>query len=101
MHQRFSTQLLSPNTSNKVIKILKHQGGGKCTGACLSNTRLVLLGGDHLASILWLDTHSDYPTSGLSIRITMRFSPRLGSTWLFFRITRLFIVPHEMHDAHV
>jgi hypothetical protein len=25
MHQRFSTQLLSPNASNKVIKILKHK----------------------------------------------------------------------------
>jgi hypothetical protein len=35
MHQRFSTQLLSPNASNKVIKILKQQGDGKCTGACL------------------------------------------------------------------
>jgi hypothetical protein len=42
MHQRFSTQLLSPNASNKVIKILKQQGGGECTGACLNNTRLVL-----------------------------------------------------------
>jgi hypothetical protein len=48
MHQRFSTQLLSPNASYKVIKILKQQGGGKCTGACLNNTRLVLLGGDHI-----------------------------------------------------
>jgi hypothetical protein len=54
MHQRFSTQLLSPNASNKVIKILKQQGGGKCTGACLSNTRLVLLDDDHLAIILVL-----------------------------------------------
>jgi hypothetical protein len=35
MHQLFSTQLLSPNASYKVIKILKQQGGGKCTGACL------------------------------------------------------------------
>jgi hypothetical protein len=35
MHQLFSTQLLSPNASNKVIKILKQQGGVKCTGACL------------------------------------------------------------------
>jgi hypothetical protein len=43
MHQRFSTQLLSLNASNKVIKILKHQGGGKCTGACLNNTRLVFV----------------------------------------------------------
>jgi hypothetical protein len=45
MHQRFSTQLLSPNASNKVIKILKHQGGGECTGACLNNTRLVFVRG--------------------------------------------------------
>jgi hypothetical protein len=28
MHQLFSTQLLSPNASNKVIKILKHKGKG-------------------------------------------------------------------------
>jgi hypothetical protein len=46
MHQLFSTQLLSPNASNKAIKILKQQGGGKCTGTCLDNTRLVLLGGN-------------------------------------------------------
>jgi hypothetical protein len=43
MHQRFNTQLLSPNASNKVIKILKHQGGGKGTGACLNNDRLVFV----------------------------------------------------------
>jgi hypothetical protein len=36
-----------------MIKILT-QGGGKCTGACLNNTRLVLLGGDHLMTILVL-----------------------------------------------
>jgi hypothetical protein len=48
MHQLFSTQLLSPNASNKVIKILKQQGGDKCTEACLNNTRLVLLGDEHL-----------------------------------------------------
>jgi hypothetical protein len=41
MHQRFSTQLLSPNASNKVIKILKHQGGGNAPGLAWSNTRLV------------------------------------------------------------
>jgi hypothetical protein len=29
MHQLFSTQLISPNASYKVIKILKHQGKGK------------------------------------------------------------------------
>jgi hypothetical protein len=28
MHQLFSTQLLSPNASNKVIKIIKWQGKG-------------------------------------------------------------------------
>jgi hypothetical protein len=43
MHQRFSTRLLSPNASNKVIKILKHQEGGECTGACLNNTMLVFV----------------------------------------------------------
>jgi hypothetical protein len=52
MHQLFSTQLLSPNASNKVIKILKQQGGSKCTGACLDNTRLVLLDVDHLMTSL-------------------------------------------------
>jgi hypothetical protein len=35
MQQLFSTQLLSPNTSFQVIKSLKQQGRGKCTGACL------------------------------------------------------------------
>jgi hypothetical protein len=97
MHQRFSTQLLSPNASNKVIKILKHQGGGKCTGACLSNTRLVLLDDDHLTIILVLALDQ----ADSSINITMRSNSRLGSTWLVFRITRLMIVPHEMHNAHV
>jgi hypothetical protein len=43
MHQWFSTQLVSPNASNKVIKILKYQGGDKCIGACLNNTRLVFV----------------------------------------------------------
>jgi hypothetical protein len=43
MHQQISTQLLSPNASNKVIKILKQQGGGKCTGACMNNTRLLFV----------------------------------------------------------
>jgi hypothetical protein len=38
MHQLFNTQLLSPNVSNKVIRILKQQGGGKYTGACMDNT---------------------------------------------------------------
>jgi hypothetical protein len=51
MHQLFSTQLISPNASNKVIKILKQHEGGKCTGACLDNTRLVLLDVDHLTTI--------------------------------------------------
>jgi hypothetical protein len=93
MHQRFSTQLLSPNASNKVIKILKQQEGGECTGACLNNTRLVLLGGVHLVIILWLGTRSDYLSSGSSISIILWISPRLGSTWLVFRITRLINVP--------
>jgi hypothetical protein len=101
MHQRFSTQLLSPNASYKVIKILKQQGGGECTGACLDNTRLVLLGGDHLAISFCSDTCFVHPFSGSSISIILRISPRLGSTWLVFRITQLFIVPHEMHDTHV
>jgi hypothetical protein len=48
MHQRFSTQLLSPNAAYKVIKILKQQGGGECTRACLDNARIVLIGGDQL-----------------------------------------------------
>jgi hypothetical protein len=43
MHQLFSTQLLSSNASYKVIKILKQQGGGECTGACLDNTMLVFV----------------------------------------------------------
>jgi hypothetical protein len=101
MHQLFSTQLLSPNASFKVIKLFKTEGGGKCTGACLNNTRLVLLSGDHLAISFCVGTRLDYPSSGSSLSIILRISSRLGSTWLVFRITRLFIVPHEMHDAHV
>jgi hypothetical protein len=64
MHQLLSTQLLSPNASYKVIKILKQQGGGKCTGACLDNTRLVLLDIDHLMISLCSDTCSVYTSSG-------------------------------------
>jgi hypothetical protein len=97
MHQLFSTQLLSPNASNKVIKILKQQGGGKCTGACLHNTTLVLLDADYLTIILVLALDQ----AGSSISTTMRSSPRLGSTWLVFRITRLINVPHGMHNAHL
>jgi hypothetical protein len=78
MLQRFSTQLLSPNASNKVIKILKQQGGGKCTEACLNNTRLVLLDDVHLTTILVLALDQ----AGSSISITMQSSPRLRSTWL-------------------
>jgi hypothetical protein len=35
MHQLFSTQLLSPNASNKVIKFLKQQGKGYAPGLAL------------------------------------------------------------------
>jgi hypothetical protein len=51
----------------------------------------------HLAIILVLALDQ----AGSSISIILRSNPRLGSTWVVFRITRLFIVPHEMHDAHV
>jgi hypothetical protein len=101
MHQRFSTQLLSPNASNKVIKILKHQAGGECTGACLSNTRLVFVRRRPLDDQPLFRYSLHYPPSGLSISIIMRSSPRLGSTWVVFRITQSIIIPHEMHDAHV
>jgi hypothetical protein len=97
MHQLFSTQLLSPHASNKVIKIIKQQGGGKCTRACLDNTTLVLLDADHWTIILVLALDQ----AGSSISTTMRSSPRLGSTWLVFRITRLINVPHGMHNAHL
>jgi hypothetical protein len=40
--------------SEKDFKNIK--GGGKCTGACLSNTRLVLLGDVHLTIILCFGT---------------------------------------------
>jgi hypothetical protein len=84
MRQRFSTQLLSPNASNKVIKILNHQVGGKCTGACLNNTRLVLLDDVHLKIILVLALDR----TGSSISIILRSNPRLGSTWLWFSASR-------------
>jgi hypothetical protein len=74
-------------SSEKDFKNIKE--GGKCTGACLSNTRLVLLGDDRLTIIhvLALDQ------AGSSISFILRISPCLGSTWLFFRITRLINVP--------
>jgi hypothetical protein len=43
----------------------------------------VLLGDVHLTIILVLSLDQ----AGSSISITMRISPRLGSTWLVFRIT--------------
>jgi hypothetical protein len=79
MYQLFSTQLLSPNASNKVIQILKQQGGGKYTGACLDNTRLVLLDVVHLAIIFYSDTCFVCPSSVSSIRITLRISPPVTS----------------------
>jgi hypothetical protein len=82
MHQRFSTQLLSPNASYKVMKILKQQGGDKCIGACLDNTTLVLLGGDHLATIFCSDTCFVCPSSVLFI------STILWSTQVWFSASR-------------
>ena len=55
--------------------------------ACLDNTRLVLLDDVRLAINFYPNTRSVCPSSGLSIRTTMRSSPRLGSTWLVFRFT--------------
>jgi hypothetical protein len=43
MHQLFSPQLLSPNASYKVIKILKHKERDNASGLALKNTRLVLV----------------------------------------------------------
>jgi hypothetical protein len=44
MHQLFSTQLLSPNVSYKVIKILKQQGKrDNAPGLAWNNTRLVFV----------------------------------------------------------
>jgi hypothetical protein len=43
MHQLFSTQLLSPNASYKVIKILKHKESDNASGLAWNNTRLVFV----------------------------------------------------------
>jgi hypothetical protein len=43
MHQLFSTQLLSPNASYKVIKILKHKERDNAPGLAWDNTKLVLV----------------------------------------------------------
>jgi hypothetical protein len=56
MHQLFSTQLLSPNASNKVIKILKHKEGDNAPGLAWNNTTLVLLDVDHLTISFCSDT---------------------------------------------
>jgi hypothetical protein len=90
MHQLFSTQLLSPNASYKVIKILKQQGGDKCTGACLDNTRLVLLDVDHLVTILCLGIRQIIHLqvrSSASLFGVGRALRHLGSAWFVLRIT--------------
>jgi hypothetical protein len=43
MHQLFITQLLSPNASYKVIKILKHKERENASGLAWNNTRLVFV----------------------------------------------------------
>jgi hypothetical protein len=43
MHELFSTQLLSPNASYKVIKILKHKERDNAPGLAWNNTRLVFV----------------------------------------------------------
>jgi hypothetical protein len=43
MHQLFSKQLLSPNASNKVIKILKHKEGDNAPALAWNNTTLVFV----------------------------------------------------------
>jgi hypothetical protein len=52
-----------------------------------------------LVFVRWrqLDDHPfvlAFVQAGSSISITMRSSPRLGSTWLVFRIARSIIVPN-------
>jgi hypothetical protein len=66
MHQLFSTQLLSPNASNKMIKILKHKERDNALGLAWNNTRFVLLDDVRLMTIFCLGTRSDYPSSGWS-----------------------------------
>jgi hypothetical protein len=43
MHQLFGTQLLSPNASNKVIKILKHKERDNASRLAWNNTTLVFV----------------------------------------------------------
>jgi hypothetical protein len=43
MHQLFGTQLLSPNASYKVKKILKHKERDNALGLAWNNTRLVFV----------------------------------------------------------
>jgi hypothetical protein len=96
MHQRVPSNSYKPNAHFTRLKVcrnyLKTQGVA-CTRACLGNTRLVLLGDVHLTTSFCVGTRSGYPSSGSSISIILWISPRLGSTWLVFRITRLINVP--------
>jgi hypothetical protein len=67
MHQLFSTQLLSPNALNKVIKFLKHQGKGIMHRGLPGITLgYCWLDDDLLMTILCLGTRSNYPSSGSS-----------------------------------
>jgi hypothetical protein len=52
MHQLFSTQLLSPNGSFKVIKILKHKERDNALRLAWNNTRLVFVRRDLLVNHL-------------------------------------------------
>jgi hypothetical protein len=80
MHQLFSTQLLSPNASYKVIKILKHKERDNALGLAWNNSRLVLVRQQSL---------DDHPLSWHSfslsifrfvIRITLRLIQLLSFT---------------------
>jgi hypothetical protein len=67
--------------SEKDFKNIKE--GGKCTGACLSNTRLVLLDDVHLTISLYSDTrsivHLQVGPSALSCGLSRAWG-RLGSS---------------------
>jgi hypothetical protein len=59
MHQRVSSNSYEPNAHFTRLKVCEKyfkntRKGVACTGACLSNTRLVLLGDVHLTIILVL-----------------------------------------------
>jgi hypothetical protein len=98
MHQLFSTQLLSPNASYKVIKILKHKERDNAPGLAWNKTRLVFVRRDLFVDHLSAEHLLDLSIFKFIIRITLRLIQLLSFT---SRDQLAYLMRCTMHDAHV